>query len=71
MGEGVGGWLLFDAATGRRLLNQEEQEERATCEAERATREAERADRESEARRASEAENARLREEIERLRGDR
>jgi len=60
--------LLFDSVTGRRLLNQEEQEERAAQEAERADREAERADREAEARKAAEAENARLREELERLR---
>jgi Uma2 family endonuclease len=56
--------LLFEAATGRRLLNLEEQEERAE-------REAERAEREAEARRAAEAEIARLRAEIERLRGGR
>ena len=49
--------LLFEAATGRRLLNLEEQSERA--------------DQETEARKAAEAENARLREEIERLRGNR
>ncbi len=47
--------LLFEAATGRRLLNLEEQEERA--------------DREAEARRAAEAELVRLRAEIDRLRG--
>ena len=49
--------LLFEAATGRRLLNLEEQEERADREAERAER--------------AEAEAARLRAEIERLRGGR
>jgi Uma2 family endonuclease len=56
--------FLFEAATGRRLLNLDEQ-------AERAAREAERADREVEARKAAEAESAHLREEIERLRGNR
>ena len=75
--------LLFEAATGRRLLNLEEQTERADRETERADREAERSAREAEARKtaeeeaareaearaAAEAENARLREEIERLRG--
>ena len=49
--------LLFDAPTGRRLLSSQEEEERA--------------DREAKARRAAEAEIARLRAEIERLRGDR
>jgi Uma2 family endonuclease len=49
--------FLFEAATGRRLLNLEEQEERV--------------DREIKARQAAEAETARLREEIERLRGNR
>jgi hypothetical protein len=46
--------LLFEHPTGRRLLNLEEQEERA--------------DREAEARKAAEKEAARLRAEIERLR---
>jgi len=49
--------LLFEAATGRRLLNALEQEERAEREAERAAR--------------AEVENARLRAEIGRLRGGR
>jgi Uma2 family endonuclease len=56
--------LLFEAATGRRLLNQEEQEDRAD-------REAERADRAAKACEAAEAELARLRAEVDRLRGDR
>jgi Uma2 family endonuclease len=61
--------LIFEAATDRRLLNLDEQEERADRETERAERATERADRETEARRAAEAETARLRAEVERLRG--
>jgi Uma2 family endonuclease len=68
--------LLFDATTGRRLLNLHEEGERAEAaevraEAaeERASRESERAIREAEARTAAEEEVARLRAEIERLRG--
>ena len=74
--------LLFEAATGRRLLNLDEQEERASREAqarkaaeEKASREAqarkaaeERASREEDARKAAELELARLRAEIDRLR---
>src|SRR5262249_36307329 len=56
--------LLFDAATGQRLLNLGEQAD-LTLEAQ-----AEAA-REAEARKEAEAEVARLRAEIERLRGDR
>jgi len=69
--------LLFEAATGRRLLNLDEQEDRANREAEKAAREAEarkaaeaEAAREAEGRKTAEAELARLRAEIERLRGD-
>ena len=55
--------LLYEHPTGRRLLNLEEQEERA--------KDAERkALREGEARKAAEAEVERLRAEIERLRGE-
>jgi Uma2 family endonuclease len=46
--------LLFEAATGRRLLNLDEQEEKAQAAEERAIREAKRALREEEARRAAE-----------------
>lgn len=56
--------LLFDAATGNRLLNLDEQGERAEAAEERASREAK-------ARTAAEEEVARLRAEIERLRGNR
>jgi Uma2 family endonuclease len=63
--------LLFDAATGHRLLNLDEQGERAEAAEERAKRESERAIREAEARTAAEEEVARLRAEIERLRGNR
>ncbi len=70
--------LLFEAATGRQLLNLEELDERAqTAEAKfQATEERLRATeekmlREEEARKAAEAEAARLRAEIERLRGNR
>jgi Uma2 family endonuclease len=67
--------LLFEAATGRRLLNLDEQEERTQAAEGRAIREAEarraaeeKAIREEDARKAAEAEVARLRAEIERLR---
>lgn len=60
---------LFEYPTGRRLLNLEEQEERANREAN-ARKAAERkALRETEARKAAEAEVERLRSELERLRG--
>ncbi len=67
--------FLFEAATGRRLLNLDEQEERAQAAEERAGvaeeragAAEERATREETARKAAEAEVARLRAEIERLR---
>ena len=75
--------VMVDAATGRRLLPREEQEsaiqaaeekatreaEKAAREAENAAREAERAEREAEARRAAEAEIARLREKLKEIGG--
>lgn len=63
--------LFFAADPGSSPLNLDEQQERASRAAERADREEERADREAMARKAAEAENARLRAEIERLRGER
>jgi Uma2 family endonuclease len=60
--------FLFDAATGRRLLNLDEQADVIAHAEERAAHEKERADREAAAREAAEAEIARLRAEIERLR---
>ena len=63
--------LLIDAATGKTLLSRKEQEaalkaeaEKTRREAERAEREAARADREAEARKAAEAELARLRQRL-------
>ena len=62
--------LLFDAATGHRLLNLDEQGEKVEAAKERAEAAEERASRETEARTAAEEEVARLRAEIERLRGN-
>jgi Uma2 family endonuclease len=68
---------LFEDATGRRLLNLEEQEERADREAENAIREVQarqaaerKAMRETEARKAAEEEAARTRAELVRLRAE-
>lgn len=65
--------LVFDARTGQRLFTSFElaaqAAERAARETERATRETARATQEAEARRDAEAEVARLREELARLKG--
>jgi Uma2 family endonuclease len=70
--------FLFDTATGQRLLNLDEQEEltreakaEAAREAEARKAAEESASREADARREAETEIARLRSEIERLRGER
>src|SRR6266545_502061 len=61
---------LFEASTGRRLLNLTEQEERADREADARKAAEEKVLREADARKAAEAELAHLRAEIERLRGE-
>lgn len=67
-----GQWVLvFDAATGERLLTSLEIAERAARAAERARRASKKAARETEARKAAEAVVARLREELARLKSGR
>ncbi len=59
-------FLVINARTGERLLNPSQLSAAREAAEERATREAERADREAEARKAAEAEIARLRAELDR-----